>query len=257
MEITIKNLKTSYIEKGSGEFIFILHGWGSKKEVHHNMIELMSKKYRVIALDLPGFGESSEPTTPWQVSDYVDFVEEFIEHFKPKIVNLLGHSYGGRIIIKMASKDNLPFKLNKLILVDSAGIKPKRTMSYYYKVYTYKIGKKFLSTNLLMKNFPELYEHYISKAGSSDYKQASSIMKKTMSLSVNEDLTKHLKKIKEETLLIWGENDTATPLSDGKLMKKEIKNSGLVSIKNAGHYSFIDQQMTFNSTISKFLDIDV
>ncbi len=255
METVVKDLKTSYFEKGEGEYVFILHGWGTKKEVHSNMADIISQKYKVVALDLAGFGESDEPKEPWKIDDYVDFVIDFIEKFSPKKVILLGHSNGGRIIIKLANRTDLPFEIDKIVLMGSAGIKPKRTMKYYFKVYSYKTIKFLLTNPPLKYIFPKAIESYKNKVGSADYRSASDIMKRTLTLCVNEDLTPILKNIKQETLLVWGENDTATPLSDGKIMEREIKNSGLVTLKNAGHYSFIDQQFTFNKVIMSFLKI--
>ncbi len=255
METIIRNIKTSYFTKGDGEYVFILHGWGTKKEVHENMADVISQKYKVVALDLPGFGKSEEPDTPWTIDNYVDFVIQFIQSFNAKKVTLLGHSNGGRIIIKLANKKDLPFYIDKIILVGSAGIKPKRTYKYYLKVYSYKTIKFLLSNPPLKYIFPDAIEKYKNNAGSADYRLASDVMKRTLTLAVNEDMTDILKNITQETLLIWGENDTATPLSDGQIMEREIKNAGLVTLKNAGHYSFIDQQYTFNKVIMSFLKI--
>ena len=57
------------------------------------------------------------------------------------------------------------------------------------------------------------------------------------------------------TLLIWGRNDDATPLSDAQLMEKTMKDAGLVVLENAGHYSFLEQQYTFNRVISSFMNL--
>ncbi|MFV0519999.1 MAG: alpha/beta fold hydrolase [Lachnospirales bacterium] len=257
MEKTIKDLKTSYIEKGEqkDDLIFIFHGWGSKKEVHMSMIDTLSLKYRVIAVDLCGFGNSEEPKTPWFVDDYVDFSVEFIKSFNADKVILLGHSFGCRIIIKMLNKKNLPFKVEKAIFTGGAGIKPKRPLKYYLKVYTYKFCKKILNISFVKQIFPNALEKYSKNKGSADYINSSPIMKQTLTNTVNEDLTPLLKNINIETLLIWGENDTATPLSDGQRMEKDIKNSGLVVLKNAGHFSFIDQEYTFNEVLKSFLKI--
>ena len=82
-------------------------------------------------------------------------------------------------------------------------------------------------------------------------------MKITLVKTVNEDLTENLSRITQDTLLIWGDNDTATPISDGRLMEKLIKNSGLVTLHGAGHYSFLEQQFTFNRVIASYLDINI
>ncbi len=257
MDKNIKSLKTGYVVAGEEnvEYLFIFHGWGSKKEVHKSMIDVLSLKYKVVAVDLPGFGESEEPKEPWTVSDYTDFCIKFIESFNPKKVILLGHSFGCRVIIKMANQANLPFEIDKIIFTGGAGIKPKRPLKYYVKVYTYKFCKKVLSLKPVKTMFPDAIEKYSKNKGSEDYKNSSAIMKQTLTNTVNEDLTPLLKNISVETLLIWGENDSATPLADGQKMEKEIKNSGLVTLKNAGHFAFLDQQYTFNEVLKSFLKI--
>ncbi len=241
----INNLNINYVKKGKGDLVFIFHGWGSNINVFENCINLLSKKYCVIAADLPGFGLSDEPKEPWCVDDYVDFATSFIKEFKAKKIILMGHSYGGRIIIKLANRTN-DFEISKIILIDAAGIKPKRKLKYKVKVATFKILKHLLPQSVVAK--------LRNKMGSQDYNNASPIMKQTLIKSVNEDLSPLLKNICAETLLVWGKNDTATPLSDGQLMEKEIKGSGLV-VLDGGHYSFLDSQFVFNKVISSFLEI--
>ena len=126
LQTNVDSLKINYMDKGSGELVVLLHGWGSNIELFENMSELLARKYHVVAPDMPGFGLSDEPKEPWRVDDYVDFVLKFLEPFAPKKVTFLGHSFGGRVIIKMASRD-LPFEIEKVILVDSAGVRPKKT----------------------------------------------------------------------------------------------------------------------------------
>lgn len=257
MTTTINGLKINYKTKGQGKRIFLLHGWGANIELFNNLIDVLSVKYEAIAIDLPGFGLSEEPKEAWSVLDYTNFVIDFIKKTFADTTDaiFLGHSYGGRIIIKMTSSDHLPFKIEKIILVDAAGIKPRRSIFYYVKVYSYKVLKHLVDNKFVKKLYPELKESLVKIFGSSDYSNASGVMRKSMSLAVNEDLTPLLSKIEIDTLLIWGEKDTATPISDGELMNNHIKNSGLVRIKNAGHYSFLDDAFTFNRVIKSFLSI--
>ena len=123
MRKTVCGLDINYICKGEGETVLVLHGWGSNIGVHAQMIDLLAQKYRVIAPDMPGFGESEEPDEPWNVDSYVDFILEFLKDFNISKLILLGHSFGGRVIIKLCSRA-LPFEVTKVILVDSAGVKP-------------------------------------------------------------------------------------------------------------------------------------
>ena len=255
LETIVNGIKTTYIDQGSGEVVLMLHGWGSKKELFANIIDAVSKKYRVIAPDFPGRGETEEPPEVWAVDNFVNWTLSFIKQLGVEKLILLGHSFGGRVIIKMAAMENLPFAIEKIILTGSAGILPKRSFSYKFKVGTYKIGKKILSLPPVKALFPNALENMQKKRGSADYQAASQIMRGCLVKVVNEDLKDYLPKIKQSTLLIWGTADDATPLSDGELMEKLIPDAGLVKLNGAGHYSWLNDPYTFIAVLKSFLEI--
>lgn len=253
---TVNNIKINYEQKGSGDLIVLLHGWGSNIKLFANLIDLLAKKYTVVAMDMPGFGESQEPPSAWCVDDYVDFVIDFLKDYDNKNIMFLGHSFGGRVIIKLNSRDNLDFKVSKVILVDSAGIMPPKSNKKSFRTRKYKFFRSILSTGIMQKIAPEALEKLRVKYGSADYAAASPLMRQVLVKVVNEDLEPLIPNIKCPTLLVWGVNDTATPLSDGEKMEKLIKDSGLVKLENAGHYSFLEQQYTFNRVMCSFMKIE-
>lgn len=253
---TVNGLKINYEQKGEGDLIVLLHGWGSNIKLFANLIDLLSKKYKVVAMDMPGFGESQEPPSAWNVGDYVQFVLDFLSDYDENEIMFLGHSFGGRVIIKMHSLEKLPFKVSKVILVDSAGILPPKTNKKSWRTRYYKAGKALLSTKIAQKLAPDALENFRKKMGSADYAAASPLMRQVLVKTVNEDLEPYLPNIKCPTLLVWGVNDTATPLSDGEKMEKLIPDAGLVKLENAGHYSFLEQQYTFNRVMCSFMKID-
>ena len=252
MKDTVLQLNINYIEKGEGDLVVLLHGWGSNITLFDSMINLLSLKYKVVAMDMPGFGESEEPKEPWDVDGYVDFVLEFLKKYDFKKVTLLGHSFGGRVIIKLCSRE-LPFEVEKVILVDSAGVKPEKTASQKFKQSVYKATKKIYSSDAFSKLFPDALENLRRRNGSADYNAASPIMRQTLVKVVNEDLCHLMPKIKAPTLLFWGEKDTATPLSDAKRMEKLIPDAGLVTVAGAGHYSFLENMPLFVRVLESFL----
>lgn len=255
MFVEINDLKINYIVSGEGQPVVLLHGWGAcikTVEVVHNYLKNYCKVY---SLDLPGFGQSEEPPFPWDLSHYAEFAEQFMKQLRITNPILIGHSFGGRIIIKLAGEKQFPIK--KIILVDSAGVKPKRSLKYYCKVYTYKLIKKTFRLPFIKPFTGKLLERVKGIFGSSDYKNASDIMRQVMVKVVNEDLRHLLPGIKPPTLLIWGENDQATPVSDGKLMEKLIPDAGLVVFQNAGHYSYLDKFNEFAIVIASFLKEDM
>ena len=200
----------------------------------------------VYAIDFPGFGKSDEPKEAWDVGQYADLTEKFIEKMNIKELSLLGHSFGGRVIIKLVNRENLKFKIDKLVLVDSAGIKheTKKTL----KQKTYKIVFP-----IIKKISPKLLNKIKTKVGSSDYRNATPVMRDVLVKAINEDLSGLVPNIKNSTLIIWGENDTATPYSDAEYLNENIKDSGIVKIENAGHFSFLDNPYLVNKVLETFL----
>jgi pimeloyl-ACP methyl ester carboxylesterase len=190
----------------------------------------------------------------WGVPEYAQFTLEFIRSFNPKKVILFGHSFGGRVIIKLFDilsqlpPTEKPFKIEKVVLIDSAGIKPKKTLKAKIRQRLFKIAKHIFPKSVVAK--------MRKKMSSADFNAASEHMKKVLVKTVNLDLTELLPKISAETLLVWGENDTATPLADGKLMEQKIPNAGLVVIPNCGHYSFLENYPMFERVIKSFLKIN-
>lgn len=165
----------------------------------------------------------------------------------------MGHSFGGRVIIKLMNRPGPPLEVPKIILMDAAGIKPKRPPSYYWKVYSFKAAKAFFRLPGVRRLFPDAVEKARAKRGSADYRSASPLMRQVMNQAVNEDLTPLLPGVAAPTLLIWGEKDTATPLSDGQLMEKKIPGAGLVVLAGAGHFSFADRWPQCSRVLDSFL----
>lgn len=250
-QITIDSVTINYNEIGPNEGapILLMHGWGCNQTTLASIEQILSPKMHVFNIDLPGFGKSSEPNTVWGIEDYTSTIEKFVT--KLGIINpiLLGHSFGGRISILFSSRNTV----NKVILTDAAGVKPKRTMKYYIKVYSYKTMKHLLLTLFGKEKGSRLLDKYRGRTGSSDYNNASPMMRAILSKCVNEDLKHVMPLIKAPTLLIWGENDTATPLSDAKTMEKLIPDAGLVSFPGCGHYSFLDNPIGYKAVIKEFL----
>lgn len=258
MNIVIDNLNISYNISGNEsatETFVILQGWGTKYEYYEKIAALLRNKFKVVQFDFPGFGGSDEPPVPWGVDDYTDFFDKLMEKLSIKEAILLGHSYGGRVIIKYANREKRNLSIKKIILMDAAGIMPKKTFKQKFNIRKYKIMKAVFKPKIMYFLFPEIIDDWRDRQGSADYKNASEIMRACLVKAVNEDLTALLPGIKEETLIIWGEDDDSTPVSDAYLMDKMIPDSGLAIIKNAGHFSYIDQPQIFTEILSNYLKL--
>lgn len=245
----INNLNVSYQVAGTGDVVLLLHGWGREAATFQPVFEWLAQSHKVYALDLPGFGKSQVPPTAWDSSDYAQFVTAFLEKFGIPKAHLIGHSFGGRISIILSAEH--PEKVDKLILVDSAGIKPKRTAKYYLRVGIAKVGKLLRRCG---KFGVHLANAMSARVGSKDYQDAGE-MRATLVKVVNQDLRSLLPRISASTLLIWGENDKETPVSFGEIMEKEIPDAGLVVLKEAGHFSYLDKFPEFRRIVASFLKI--
>ena len=257
MTAEICNKTVAYTRFGSGEkLLVILHGWGCNKEMFRTVAEHFAKTYTVVVPDLCGFGESPEPVCAMTVADYAEVFAAFIASLGFSDVTLMGHSFGGRIILKlfeMHDKTPLPFTVSKVILTDAAGLKPKKTVKQKLSLAAYKTGRKILSVPPLKTLFPSAVENWRKKRGSADYNAASEIMKKTLVLAVNEDLAHCLPLVYAPTLLFWGEKDDATPLADAKRMEKAIPDAGLVVLAGGSHFAFLENTPYFLRVADAFL----
>ena len=248
--IQLSGLNFHYTVQGEGAPIILMHGWGCNLTTLQSVEKVAMENHKVYNVDFPGFGESHEPSQVWGVEEYTQLIEQFVKAENIENPILLGHSFGGRVGILYSSRN----KVNKLILVDAAGVKPRRSLKYYFKVYTYKLGKKLMPLIYGKERAQQRIDAMRAKRGSSDYNNASPMMRAILSKVVNEDLKEKMPLIKAPTLLIWGENDTATPLRDAKIMEKLIPNAGLVSFPGCGHYSFLDNPFQFAAVLRSFLN---
>jgi len=255
MKINIDNYSINYKISGQGETVVILQGWGTSMDLYDTVANTINSRYRVIQFDFPGFGQSDEPAESWSVDDYADFVLKFLDKLGVTEASLIGHSYGGRVIIKLASRDVLPIKINKIVLIDSAGILPKKTLKQKVRIRIFKVVNRLSRTKIIQMFFKEAVDSWKSRQGSADYRNASPIMRQCLVKAVNEDLSGCLGKIKAETLLVWGDKDTATPINDAYIMEKSIPNAGLVVLKGAGHYSFLEQPYIFDRVMKSYFKI--
>ncbi|MDX1535864.1 MAG: alpha/beta hydrolase [Candidatus Spechtbacterales bacterium] len=219
--IKIKGIKTHYIDKGSGDIVLVLHGWGSCikewTKVHN---ELNERGFRVIALDLPGSGETEDPKRPMRLGDFSEFVHEFTQKINIQYFALLGHSFGGRIAVDYATRWSN--QLRALILVSAAAAVQHPRI----RTFAYLILSRFLDTILFHPKLKEyrkkLGKAWIIASGQNTHRELSPVMQRSLKLSVSNNLRPYFPNITTPTLLIWGDKDTTVPISDAFLIHKSI-----------------------------------
>lgn len=231
--------------------LFILPGWEGKTEKWEKIREGFAHfGFSVFVLKFPGFGEVPLSPRPWGISDYANFVLDFAQKQNLKNFFLLGHSFGGRIAIKLAT--NHPEKLLGLILCSAAGIKSKRGIEYWSFFSLAKIGSFLFSLSplTLFKPFARRFLYFLVRE--KDYYKAKGVMRETMKKVIEEDLSPLLPKIKVPTLIVWGKEDRVTPVSDAYLMKSKISGSKLVVIESARHGLPFQKTEEFVKIVGKF-----
>lgn len=250
MYIKINNQEVYYQKLGRGKDLIMLHGWKQDVSTFHNVAEELKKHFTLWLIDLPGFGRSGTPKNPFSVTDYAEVVRGFIKLKKLQKPNLLGHSLGGRISIKISSK--YPEIINKLVLEDAAGIQPKQDPIKYFIYPLAKILKAIIPNSF---NFKERLRRFFYKQLESDYLSAG-LLRETLTNILKEDQTDELQEIKNETLIVWGENDNLneTTPANAKTMYIAIKNSRLEFIKNSGHFPHTENPKMFLYWVIDFLN---
>lgn len=254
MQVKVKDWNINYEVLGKGNPVILLHGWLATLETMRPIANNLSQNFKVYLVDVVGFGKSDLPEHPLKTDDFGNFLKDFMEVLDINNPILIGHSNGGRTIINAVGRGIV--KARKVILIDSAGIKPKRSMNYYLKVGFYKTGKFILNLLPNTKTIKEFKEKLRNKVGSSDYKASANVLKETLKIIVNEDLSHLLPQINVPTLLFWGTLDTATPISDGRKMENLIPDCGLIEYPGATHFSYLENINHFNTVLNEFLKND-
>ncbi len=245
MELLVKNTKINYdyYDNKSKDSLVFLHGWGQNIQMMMGLAKPFIKKYNVLVLDLPGFGKSDEPSSVWSIYDYADMLNEILVKLKINNPILIGHSFGGKISLCYAIKYNP----KKIVLLASPFKKKINKPTLKMKIY--KTVKKI--------SFLKPLENVVKKhVGSTDYKNASEMMRKILVEHVNLDLTDEVSKIKCPSLLIWGDRDTAVDIEDGRTLEKLIPNAGLVVYEGCTHYAYLERLDQTIRVLNSFIGSD-
>lgn len=236
----IRNINSYYTVVGQGQPVVLLHGWGQNTEMMQFIQDYLSQRFTVVNLDFPGFGQSDEPDHGYTVEDYAQWLHDLLTCLNIDDPILIGHSFGCRVAIKYACL----YPVKKMVLTGAAGIREPLSLEKKIKQKAYKLAKKLA---------PELAKSYASKVGSSDYQNTSGIMRETFVKVINEDLTPFYPKVNVETLLVFGDQDDATPLWMGKKIEQLMPNAGLAIFEGQGHYAYFVQGSRFLKVLDAFI----
>lgn len=250
MQIRIGKSKVSLQVLGEGKPIILLHGWQNDKSIWEPLIPYLLPLGRLILPDLPGFGKSQLPSPNWKLDNYAQFISLLMDELQIKKAVIIGHSFGGRVAIKFASL--WPKKTEKLILVDSGGVK-EQSLSGHLLLILAKLGKIGFKLPPLSPLFLPLRKYFYAIIRRRDYLEAGKL-KKVFLAVIKEDLTPLLSQITNPTLIIWGKEDRELAPKLGKIMQKAIPSSRLYLLESCGHFPFLDKPKEFSKIITKFLE---
>lgn len=245
MIFNYNNLSIYYEDYGikNTDPVLFLHGWEGTSLSFKYFADNLSSKKRCINLDFPPFGNSSMPTTPQTVKDYANIVHSLLKHLNIQKINIVAHSFGGRVAIELATKTRI---VKSLLLTGSAGIK-KRSLKKFFKILKYKFLKFLSKLKLYNKN-------KLQNFGSKEFKKLNPIMKQTFINIVKYNQTKLLKQILIPTLLVWGTNDKETPFYFTKIFKKNIKDCEVIKFENCSHFAYLERPKLFLNILLSFLN---
>ncbi len=251
MNIVIEGQLINYSDEGKGKVVVLLHGWGQTKKNFDTLATYLSKKFRVIRFDFPGFGSSPQPQADWKIKDYSHMTAELLKKLKIKTVHgIIGHSFGGRVIIKGFSTKALTAE--RVVMIGAAGPKPSIKFKKVIFKAIAKTGKAVTALPGLQALRPALRSRLYKAAGSTDYLDAQS-MQKIFLNTINEDLLPEAASITAPVLMIWGENDTEVPLRDAERMKEQLGHATLIVVPGAGHFVHNDEPSIVEAEIGAFL----
>lgn len=239
----IEDINVHYVDYGVKEkpTIVLLHGWGQNIEMMRPIVCGYENRYRIVILDLPGFGESEEPFEGWTVYDYAVFLNCFLKSLEIENPILVGHSFGGKIALVYASK----YITSKMVLFACPFCKKYQKLPLKSRVYK------------VMKRIPgiRLFAPYLkTRIGSTDYRNASDIMRGILVSTVNTEIYEDLPFVSCPTLLIWGTKDEAVPIEKARELEQQLPNAGLVVYENATHYAYLEHLSEVRIVMDYFLN---
>lgn len=247
--ITTQRASARLLETGEGPTTVVLHGWGGRIESMAPVVTCLSKGLRVVAIDLPGFGESEAPSEPWGTPEYARFVAELLDSLGIDKAHFVGHSFGAKVSLYLAATE--PQRVDKLVLQGSSGLRTPPSFKARFKRSLSKVGR---AAGKLGPPGRALQRALYERIASQDYRDAGP-MRPILVKVVNEDMTEFLPRIGASTLLVWGSEDDAAPLIHGRKMEQLIPDAGLVVFEGAGHFAYLDETDRFCTIVRHFLGV--
>ncbi|MBN2302923.1 MAG: alpha/beta hydrolase [Anaerolineae bacterium] len=251
---TINGLKTGVCITGEGPVVLALHGWGGGIHSFWPVAERLAEHgFRVHLLDLPGFGKSDLPPETWGVAEYMQFVLAYLDAVKLRSVALLGHSFGGRIGLMLAADH--PDRVSKMVLAASAGLRTPPTLKRRTRNFVTGSLRKTLDVLGLVRWRKQFQKLYNQRYASEDYLTAGPLRESFVQI-ISQDLTSYAQRVHTPTVLIWGDQDSDTPLWQGKKLEQLIPDAGLIVFQGVGHFAYLERLGDYIRIVTHFLNAE-
>lgn len=231
--------------------IVMLHGWGATAALLLQPAEALAKRgHTVHLIDLPGFGDTPAPSMPWTVFDYTKHVLAYCDHAGLTRMHVIGHSFGGRLGLILAS-DHAD-RVDKLVLTAAAGVPPHQSPILRARLTAYKAVRDGLYRVGLRAPADALRTWYNRRYGSADFQATDGAFRETFKAVISADLRPYAARVSRPALLIWGDHDADTPLWMGWTLEGLIPDAGLIVFPGAGHYAYLEQTAEFVRIVDHF-----
>jgi pimeloyl-ACP methyl ester carboxylesterase len=222
------------IQLGSnGHPLIMMHGWGQNLRALQPMAELLADQARIHLLDLPGFGKTPPPPEDWNTTQYADRVLAYLDEQEINRTDLLGHSFGGRVAMRLAHK--YPDRVRSIIMINSGGLQRQRTLQQQLRGQWIKTMRNVFKVSPI--NRQQLLDWHSQKYGSRDYLNAG-VLQGTLVKTVSEDVTDIVQQIQAPVLLLWGEADTETPVEMAYRYHSLFPKSELITVPRRDHFMY-------------------
>ena len=242
-----------------GEPVLLLHGWGVDLDRFLAPVgKALAGQYQVTALEFPGHGQTGKPKQPWGVPEYAAWVNALLQALDLGPQTIIAHSFGGRVALWLAAHE--PQLVRRLVLTGAAGLMREKTAEEQAKAQRYQQQKQRLEK---LSRLPLIGQTALAagkklrdRHSSPDYLALDEDMKATFVRIINQDLAGLLPNISQPTLLIWGTQDSETPLWMGEKMAKDIPDAALIPFEGRGHFAYLEELPRFVSIVQAFIRED-
>lgn len=260
MNLQVDGIITHIECVGEGRPLLLLHGWGpSSVTLDKHLLPLarqLQGQYEVTMLEFPGHGTSGTPRDEFGVTEYAEWTLKAMDQLALKNPVIVAHSFGGRVALYLAAHH--PDRVSALVLTGCAGLRPKKTLKGWVRTRIFQAGRLGVQALGLIPALKYKSEDWLAALrlafSSQDYLATPEALRGSFSKIVRQDLRTLLKDIQQETLLVWGEKDSATPLWMGKAMARELPRARLLVYEADDHFAYFNQVARFANAVDAFLE---